>query len=310
MDMSLSKLQELVKDRESLCAAVRGSQRVGHNWVTNQQQTGYHLLGLQWELWVDSCTVLRTVPWHMPPAVSVTQERWWGPKPPVGPSRGTSAMLPLSPTQDCSEAAWLGPSFWHFCATWNSEPDRLALSLLSHPWSLARTVSEKMKEWMDKRWTHPCAHLLSVSRPFDLYLGPGCSGCRRSRGRRAGWVVPAGHRASWVCGTRSTEAEVWLIQSTASERHTISETQGFPSSDYSFLTTVAVPWSFFLGFWSPRDEMRVFSQCPDLPATQPSPSPPSLQAVLTVSRDGILKGTVIYCTRNEPDAPLVPNAGF
>lgn len=56
--------------------------------------------------------------------------------------------------------------------------------------------------------------------------------------------------------------------------------------------------------------MRVFSQCPDLPATQPSPSPPSLQAVLTVSRDGILKGTVIYCTRNEPDAPLVPNAGF
>lgn len=31
----------------------------------------------------------------------------------------TSAMLPLSPTQDCSEAACLGPSFWHFCATWD-----------------------------------------------------------------------------------------------------------------------------------------------------------------------------------------------
>ena len=37
--------------------------------------------------------------------------------------------------------------------------------------------------------------------------------------------------------------------------------------------------------------MGVFSHCPDLPATQPSPSPPSLQAVLTVSRNEILKGT-------------------
>ena len=38
MDMSLSKPQEIVEDKDSWCAAVHGSQRVGHDLATEQQQ--------------------------------------------------------------------------------------------------------------------------------------------------------------------------------------------------------------------------------------------------------------------------------
>ena len=38
MDVRLSKLQETVKDREAWRAAVHGSQRVGHDLVTEQKQ--------------------------------------------------------------------------------------------------------------------------------------------------------------------------------------------------------------------------------------------------------------------------------
>ena len=38
IDMSLSKLREMVKGREAWCAVFTGSQRIGHNLAIEQQQ--------------------------------------------------------------------------------------------------------------------------------------------------------------------------------------------------------------------------------------------------------------------------------
>ena len=47
MDMSLSKLRDMVKDRETWSAAVHGLQTVKHNWATEQQGTRSHMWWLR-----------------------------------------------------------------------------------------------------------------------------------------------------------------------------------------------------------------------------------------------------------------------
>jgi len=50
MDVNLSRLWEMVEDRETCCAAVHGSQRVRHDLAMEQQQQG---ISCYWSVWTS-----------------------------------------------------------------------------------------------------------------------------------------------------------------------------------------------------------------------------------------------------------------
>ena len=55
VDMSLSKLSEVAKDKEALCVVVHGVTKVGHNRVTEQQKMDLYMKDklyiTQWAEW-------------------------------------------------------------------------------------------------------------------------------------------------------------------------------------------------------------------------------------------------------------------
>ena len=56
MDMSLSKLPEMVKGREAWSAAVPGSQRVGHDWATEQEDWGHEISSWKYLNYLKTCS--------------------------------------------------------------------------------------------------------------------------------------------------------------------------------------------------------------------------------------------------------------
>ena len=57
MDMSLSKLWEMVKDRTTVVLESMGLQRVGHDGA-NEQRLGHYSIGSRTDLWGQNCPLV------------------------------------------------------------------------------------------------------------------------------------------------------------------------------------------------------------------------------------------------------------
>ena len=81
MDMSLSKLRELVMDRKPGILQYMGLQRVGHNWATElnwnyEKELAFRLWKWKWKLL--SCFWLFATAWTIRPMEFSTPEYWSG----------------------------------------------------------------------------------------------------------------------------------------------------------------------------------------------------------------------------------------
>ena len=134
MDMSLSKLQEIVKDRETLCAAVHGSQRVGHDLATEQQQLRVLRETGEGAIWVQA---VRQGPWASLVAQMVENV------PPLQetqtPSLGQEDPLETAMATRSSILAWRIP--------WRKETGRLQSCGVTKSWmQLTLSFSEEIIE--------------------------------------------------------------------------------------------------------------------------------------------------------------------